>query len=337
MKKLVIGGRWDDTGGKESGVVKKLAEALGAEGVMNGGFYQGLPRELEEDLVVWMPEILGEGVAKHYPIKKQGSVLICSKVMREGYRIPDAVTRIFRMHGNAVIAVYPGSPHKFQLLDALANEWYLGESIQGLAEQILRLYDWTKQAVRINTSPDHALVPGSREGLNEFIELNNRLAGFVHKQCGERFFGNLSTRCQKFFPTTVAGEGIWVSPRNSNKERLTVADMVWMTPEMKYLGNFKPSVDAPTQIKIYQACPQVKYMIHGHAFIEGAATTKEYYLCGDVREAEEVSRLIGPRPRGFLNLKNHGFLIWADTLEGLTETIDSIKTFSYERTGQTME
>lgn len=333
MKKLVIGGRWDVTGGKESGVVKKLAEALGAEEVVNGGFYRGLPRELEEDLVVWMPEILGEGVAKHYPIKKQGSVLICSKVMREGYRITEAVSRIFRMHGNAVIAVYPGSPHKFQLLDALANEWYFGESIQGLAEQILKLYNWTKQAVRINTRTDSSLVPGSREGLSEFIELNNQLAGFVHKQCGERFFGNLSTRCQKFFPTTVAGEGIWVSPRNSNKEGLTPADMVWMTPEMKYLGNFKPSVDAPTQIKIYQGCPQVKYMIHGHAFIEGAPTTKEYYLCGDVREADEVSGLIGTRPRGFLNLKNHGFLIWADTLEGLARTIDLIKTFSYERTG----
>ena len=52
-----------------------------------------------------MPNIDNEE-EKQYPIKKKGSVLICSKVMREGYKPIDAISRIFKMQGNAVIAIY---------------------------------------------------------------------------------------------------------------------------------------------------------------------------------------------------------------------------------------
>jgi hypothetical protein len=65
------------------------------------------------------------------------------------------------------------------------------------------------------------------------------------------------------------------------------------------------------------------------AFIENAEETENYRLCGDVREFEEVSKMI-KSDNGYLNLKNHGFLIYSNNLEQLENMIDKM-IFSYRR------
>lgn len=334
MKTIIVGGTFGIP--KPSKIVQTIASTLATIYpdiiTINGGEIDKLPKELSSDLSIWMPNISNEE-EKHYPVKKKGSVLICSKVMREGYKKTDAISRIFKMHGNAVIAIYSNKkPFTFKLIDALGNNWYTGSSIELLVKSILSFYLWTKQAKRINSIPDGSLDKERHENLAELLELNNRLAKFVQKQCGDRFFGNVSTRCQKLFPTTSCKFGIYVSPRNSNKETLTPEDMVYMTSDMHYNGEVKPSVDAPCQITIYRIHPELHYMIHGHAFIKGAPTTDEYYLCGDVREAYAVSKLI--KESGAINLKNHGFLLYARTLEELCNVVNTLidkGEFLYER------
>ena len=220
----------------------------------------------------------------------------------------------------------------FRLIDALGNEWYNGSSLEELSQCIVSLYNWTKQAVRINTIQDDSLKKEEHPFLKELIEINNSLAKFVKKQCGDRFFGNISTRCQQLFPSTSSNFGIYVSPRNSNKEELTFEDMVYVNSDMHYKGDKKPSVDSPCQIEIYKRHPELHYLIHGHAFIKEAPTTENYYLCGDVREAVEVSSLI--KGNGAINLKNHGFLIYAETIEDLESVVSSLinkSGFYYER------
>lgn len=335
MKITVVGGNFGIP--KSSKVLQTIADTLTAiypdTTTINGGEMYELPRELQSDLSIWMPNIDNEE-RKHYPIKKKGSVLICSKVMREGYRDQDAVSRIFKMRGNAVIAIYTDSkPFIFKLIDALGNEWYKGSNIVELTETILKFYRWTMQAERINSINDNSLKEEPRHNLDKLLNVNSKLAKFVQKQCGERFFGNISTRCSKLFPTTSSEFGIYVSPRNSDKESLTPEDMVYMTSDMHYKGNHKPSVDAPCQITIYKKHPELHYMIHGHAFIKGAPMTNEYYLCGDVREAYEVAEII-TNPKGVINLKNHGFLIYANTIESLEEIVNNLISegeFYYER------
>ena len=133
-------------------------------------------------------------------------------------------------------------------------------------------------------------------------------------------------------PSSSLNFGIYVSPRNSNKDELTIDDMVYVNSDMHYKGNKKPSVDLPCQIEIYKRHPELRYMIHGHAFIKGVPTTKNYHLCGDVKEADEVSSLINDN--GVINLKNHGFLIYAKTIEDLKTVVSSLisnNEFYYER------
>lgn len=159
MKTLIVGGNFGQA--KTSKIIdeisKYISESSSEFEMLNGGEIGNLPKYLDSDLSLWMPNIENEE-QKHYPIKKQGSVLICSKVMRNGYKDMDAVSRIFKMHGNAVIVIYKDKkPFVLRLIDALGNEWYNGSSLEELSRYIMLFYNWTKQAVRINTIQDDSL------------------------------------------------------------------------------------------------------------------------------------------------------------------------------------
>ena len=71
-------------------------------------------------------------------------------------------------------------------------------------------------------------------------------------------------------------------------------------------------------------------MIHGHAFIKGTPTTEHYYVCGDLREFDDVQKIIGSTNYGVINLKNHGFLIYSNDLLVLKNIIEGCD-FYYER------
>jgi hypothetical protein len=232
MKILIAGGGYD---GKQSGVINKIGEQFKHTGicsVVNGG---KLPDVSGFDLVLWMPDV-SNNEEKQYPIKDTGTVLICSKVMREGYTLFDAVTRIFKMHGNAVIAIHknPGSMFKFELVDALGHIWYTGYNIENLCRTINDLYNWTKGAIRKSIPKANDAVSGEIGSINleTFMKLNSDIALKSAAQCGNRFFGNFSTRCTKLFPShryrpsSMHGEVIIMSPRNTDKRTLKPDDMV---------------------------------------------------------------------------------------------------------------
>jgi hypothetical protein len=322
MKVIIAGGGYD---GKRSGVIDKIGEQFaGADvcTVVNGG---ELPDISGFDLVLWMPDVSNDE-EKQYPVKDRGTVLICSKVMREGYTLMDAVTRIFKMHGNAVIAIHkePGKKFKFELVDALGHIWYIGYGIEELCHTISDLYHWTKGAIRKSVPKADSTVNGAISGINlePFMELNRELALKSAAQCGNRFFGNFSTRCTKLFPSHRYGELIIMSPRNVDKRTLKPDDMVPIV-DGAYIGDRKPSVDAPVQLVIYNRMPKINFMIHGHAHAVGMPTTKDYYPCGDMREIPETVELLRDGHKA-VNLRNHGFLLATETLEEMQELKNSL-------------
>lgn len=334
MKVLLIGGNFGSKLEKrESGVLKKIYTEFNSPAsevdIINGGNITDLPDSIGGyDLILWMLNI-DNTESKHYPSKDPGAVLICSKVMREGYTRIDSLSRIFKMHGNAVIEIYKDDPHniRFCFIDALGNEWYNGSDICRLVKQVLSFYIFTKSAIRIQTTQIESPAEHNLRGL---IEANKRLQGLVMSRCGNRFFGNLSTRCTKLFPSMRDQEIMYVSPRNVSKESIRPEDMVMYMSGDKYYGNNKPSVDSPTQIRLYEKLPNINFMIHGHAILERAQTTKNYRLCGDIREVSEVLEIVQSSNLWFvINLKNHGFLIGATDLEDLETIINNIKNGKY--------
>jgi ribulose-5-phosphate 4-epimerase/fuculose-1-phosphate aldolase len=318
---------------KQSSVVWKIVDAIKNDrdySFVNLRVNNGtLPKTIKgNDLVIWMPDIDNEE-QKDYPVKDKGSVLICSKVMREGYTLIDAVSRIFKMHGNAVIAIYKNEDRKFrfQLVDALGNIWIDTTRIEDLCRSILDLHGWTKSSIRVSLEKEEyhtikPLSPAEQKELQNFIDINKKLAYSVAEQCGNRYFGNYSTRCTKLFPSLRGTSDILVSPRNVNKKTIEITDMVPIY-KGKYVGERKPSVDTPIQLEIYNEIQDVNCMIHGHAYIKDAITTSHYYPCGDIREVPETIKLI-KQGKKTINLKNHGFLIVAKSIEEMGDIVSKL-------------
>jgi hypothetical protein len=335
MKILLVGGnfsgRTNFTQGRPSGVIRKLGEVfkeweLVIEVVNGGTLYELENIDIEPyDLVMWMANVDNKE-PKKYPQKAKGSVLVISKLITGDRTEMDAVARIFGMKANAVVGIRysPEGPgdngkhrFKFKLMDALGNLWAETEDVKELADGILAFNHWTTGSKRVGTSRFY------NDDLAEVVELNKVVADKFEK-VKSRYFGNVSTRCMKMSPTKRAKNNtVFVSRRNVSKQRLMVDDMVLAfydeSQNIKYVGDHKPSVDTPIQLAVYEQVPQVNYMIHGHAYVQYARFTTHYFTCGDMGEVDEVvSLMLDERKRhGVINLRNHGFLIYADTLENL--------------------
>lgn len=333
-KVVIVGGSI----GKPSGVIHKVGGIFNEIYPGNVMCYNGLEQKLPEiggyTLAMWWPDIDNK-TPKTYPRKDKGAVLICSKVMRPEVTKIEALTRIFRMSGNAVVLIRKeNSPFNFELVDALNNTWVNTQDLKTLSEAIDRLYRWSRNSVRksLVQSPDDYVLWMSNDNYDipAFMQMNSSLAEKITNQCGSRFFGNFSTRCTKLFPSLVRTDDhtFMFSPRNSDKRSLTLGDMVLTTTE-SYYGSRKPSVDTPVQIDIYKARPEIKFMIHGHATITNAPTTREYFPCGDMREVPGVLELLQAGHKA-INLKNHGFLIVASNL---TELANIIKESTFKING----
>lgn len=341
MKSVIIGGNFGkDT--KESSVINKLAESI-VSSKLNGGTINDIVYVSENleayDLIVWAPNINND-IEKIYPKKGNGSVLICSKVLRENRDFGDAVARIFKMNANAVIAIDSTSkPFMFNLIDALGNVWCKTSNIDELALSIDKLYKWTKASTRVRSNN---IVFDDTElcnlELTELCDVVRTVADKVENERGGRYFGNVSTRCSKMFPSyRISDDIILMSGRNTAKDRLTTDDFVFtklLNGDVLYHGDKKPSVDTPIQLNMYKEFKNINFIIHGHAYIESAETTEHYFPCGDLRELSVVKdKLDSNTTRIVLNLKNHGFVIGASTLDELKEIIN-ISNFKYRNIGQ---
>lgn len=346
MNISIIGGNFGNMP-KSSSVVNKIADcfiwrdlrnmSIDDVNVVNGGNMEddlnhALNIASSGDLTIWMANI-DNSEDKQYPDKKTGAILICSKVMRDGYTRIDAISRIFKMHGNAVIAIYKeANVFRFELIDALGNIWYNGSDIYGLCCGIEDFTNFTQSAKRVKTRKrDYDFVMDDyAEQLSNLIESNKRLQSHVMTSCGNRFFGNISTRCSKLFPSMRAGEVcMFVSPRNVDKSSITPDMMVPYFEDDSYMGDRKPSVDSPAQVRLYKALPNINFMIHGHATFTGnnVLNTEEYKLCGDINEVDEILNVIKDHTceAFIINLKNHGFLIGGNNILYLNGLIDYIK------------
>lgn len=344
MRILIVGGNIDHE--KSSSIIAKLSHELIKENnkncsisVFNGTIPKSSDLIKNSDLILWFPDISND-IEKEYPKKDKGSVLICSKVIRDDRTEVDAISRIFDMHGNAVIAIYPKDKiMKFKLIDALGNQWCQTYSIQLLANAITNFYKWSNDQIRIEygyKQIDNTMIDPYKSYLPErFIKINTRIADEVENSLGSRYFGNFSTRCMSLFPSLRNGNIYLFSKRNTDKKRIGVDDFVFVEPPYYYSNSVrnKYSVDAPVQIQVYKKFPDINFMIHGHAIIYNKLTfiksseTKEYYPCGDLRESIEINNLFNNKinyGERFINLKNHGFLLASKTLEELENIVDSL-------------
>lgn len=338
-KRLVVGGNFGDP--KTSSIIYHLSNHLNSH-MMNGGWIDDIERHANNlqdyDLVIWAPNISNE-VEKIYPKKAPGAVLICSKVLREDRDFGDAIARIFKMNGNAVLTIESAEkPFIFNLIDALGNVWCRTTDLKELASKIEGLYNWTKASIRTGSKniefSAEELFPME---LTELCQVVKDVADKVENERGGRYFGNVSTRCGKMFPSFRSEHDIvLMSGRNVSKSRLSPEDFVYtklVDGKVLYHGEKKPSVDTPIQLNMYEHYKNINFLIHGHAYIEGVDFTDQYFPCGDLREFNEVKNNYNENVKFIqLNLKHHGFIIGANNLEQLKHIVEH-SVFKHRQVG----
>lgn len=345
-KIMVVGGRWDPGGGRPSKIVGRLAENLGAFATLNGGNSAELRAILPVidsegyDALIWMPDVPNDEEKILPDIKRMMPhlQLVCSKrsdLLGTQYTEQDLVGRMLRDRCNLGIMVWDEAGlYTFQLLDPLGNQFVDTGDVQELALALRRRIEQLVETSRIGSSFSPLLGQRAFSDL-EFVdvvrEFGSELSRFVTAVNPNRFLGNAATRCSYGFPASrvIATGDIFVTRRNVDKETLSEADFVnvAMDPtssKILYGGDpaVKPSVDAPIDVHLLEHFSNVRYMIHGHAYVDNAPKTMRVIPCGSMREVREIVERFPPAATNFsVNLRGHGFIAFAAELDYLRETM----------------
>ena len=159
---------------------------------------------------------------------------------------------------------------------------------------------------------------------NRFIDIiknfGDQFATFVNAVNPNRLLGNASTRCSSGFPAVKEDERIFVSKRNVDKQTLCSEDFVEVSlpdKHIEYFGENKPSVDTPIQVLLFSCFPNIKYMIHGHVYVEGAPMTRHKIPCGYLEETVDILEHFHDHlnvEQFSINLRGHGCLICCSDL-----------------------
>ena len=341
----LVGGRYDDAGGKPSGYVKKLFEALmllNPKGsIFNGGYFQtGLPKpwlDFDDDqTVIWMPDVPNDKQKIVQEIKKKNPymILVTSKNNLEGkYSIQELIARALINKSNLFIE-FTRAPngYKARLMDPLGNQFCdttdINELAVNLMKRLIELNTFSRASSKWTTGysrpePDEKFLGLVRKYADTFHEL-------IHGTNTSRFLGNISFRCEGGFPSFKNGNCIMVSKRNIDKRDIGKEGFVPVSRgagphEIFYGGESKPSVDSPIQVQLYQYYPNIRFMMHSHTYIRDAQFTDRIIPCGCMEEFFEIVQLFPDRDirRLYINLRGHGSLAMVDSVEGL-ENIDYI-------------
>jgi len=355
MYTMIIGGRWDNDGGRPSKLVESFAEGVRkvdprAE-LLNGG---NLEKELPvwevdgqfDDIhtLFWLPDIPNDAPKLLPMLKKRYPrlMLIGSKRVDErDIGLPEVINRMLETKMNlGVIVNKVDGRFRAKLIDPLGNLFYEGDDFRRLGVAAMERVTFLASVTRVRSEnggvlEEEAKVPEDFLALiREYADEFDRLIPRPKKV--SRFLGNAAFRCSHGFPAFRAQGGIiYVSKRNVDKSGIGQEGFVPVKPFRPYDSSVqffdrtygsKPSVDTPVNLLFFYHFPRINYLIHGHVYVrDGAAMTSRPIPCGAVEEFDEVldchrkhALFFGtPGERFLVNLKGHGFVAGAATVEQL--------------------
>jgi hypothetical protein len=329
----IIGGNFDAHGGRQSGIIHLIGQQVPHEVLLNGGTFESLKDFVEKsielfDAVIWMPNISNDEIklVDRLKILNPHMVLVQSKRRVENYYTDfELVKRTFKSHAQLLIAI-DRSPEPatltFSLIDPLGNLWLDKGGVSELTETLRTRLEFLMSRRRVTSVQWDAGSGLSDEFMDVVKEMSDKFDQHITAVNPDRFLGNVSTRCCLGFPSTrLTGGKILVSRRNINKAEMTKSDFVevWegLDGTICYVGQHKPSVDAPIQLSLFRFLPEINFIFHGHCYVKGAPFTKSVNPCGSLDEVKEVLEVIDDEDvhRTCVNLRGHGCLIMSNRLD----------------------
>ncbi|KAL0238767.1 hypothetical protein PCE1_004459 [Barthelona sp. PCE] len=268
-------------------------------------------------------------------------MLVCSKfngtTTEPKYSDAELIGRALAVKANVAIEFKKNEEQKVfsRLFDCLGNCFAATYDIEELFNAIKNRLTLLSSVIRWrSTSIDEEPANPPQLQMDAFLNVVHEYAE-VYSVCmaeaaknGDRFFGNCSFRapdhfrCLKLFPSMRSDSGIYVSPRNVDKKKVSSMVLCKLNEEgngVEFIGERKPSVDTPVQLLLYSYYKNINYMVHGHTYVETAIITDTVYPCGAVQEAECIIRA-APDPfatRLAINIKGHGHILMGQCIEDL--------------------
>ena len=350
-KALIVGGTFDNEGGRPSKLITSMYnEIAGVSGykvvLFNGGLVTSLhniilPSVVDYDVVLWFANVSNdEDKLRDVKAINPKCILITSKRNDDSkYTFAELISRALAIKANLTIE-FSKHEDKFNMMlfDPLGNVFYDGFEVPSLCDALLRRTNQLTHFTRVPSIREIALPTPEVPEETEFFEFAHNCADIFHNlirpaKGTERFLGNMSFRCQNGFPSFRGENGIiYVSRRNVDKSDIGAASFVPTYLDgsaVKYFGEFKPSVDTPVQLMLYQHMPWANYMIHAHCYVDtsGIPGTRTMYThnpvpCGAAEEVTEICGLdVGawcvdiPQRLLAINLKGHGCILIAKDVE----------------------
>jgi len=330
MNMVIVGGTFNNKGGKSSHIISKIHEKFNCT-TLNGGFlahlYEFRPKNI--DVLIWMPNVDNseDKILPRLKVMNPKMILISSKrVIEKNYSNWELVNRAINTKSNLSIIITKFSyGYEFSLIDPLGNifceRYNLHHMLGILKERINKLLKVRRMG---SLRAEFDIFPNSDSISNKFVDIvrdyGKRFSEVIQANNPKRFLGNASTRCEWGFPSVRNSVGAFVSKRNVDKEGITKDNFVktWLCADrIVYVDNKKPSVDTPVQLTLYSLFPNINYMIHGHCYIENVPVTKNKLPCGDLNEVGEIVNVVKDFNTNFaaINLYGHGCIIMAQNLE----------------------
>jgi hypothetical protein len=345
MNYLLVGGRFGfDDGRTSSSYMGKLFRSLRKNidtdddvTMTNGGSWQDLLDIFETvtqyDVIFWFPDIPNDNQKLILSLKKkhQKCILITSKNnLGDEYPALYLIGKMLRVKSNLLLEFTKNDNGLFEgtVLDPLGNVFVSKTTdIDILAKTLFDRVDELTGFTRIPSARlgDAIEVPDKKEFFKLAKQYADRFHELVHAIDQDRFLGNISFRCEAGFPSFRHKDLIFVSKRNIDKRHIGTEGFVAVNPlsldTVEYYGDHKPSIDTPTQLRLYDYYENINYMLHSHVYIKDAPFTEWVIPCGAVEETGEIIFVFKDWGLDFfrVNLKGHGSLILSSDVERLKD------------------
>lgn len=328
----------------------ELAQGLG-EALENRGY----TRVQEDEAPSLVLNLTSPENPKPYRRKSHGTFVLSILLVRE---IPkEAVQAMYpylvRTLSNTLLAYIPGKEAHFFTLDLGHYAEPVGENFY---ERLVgRLYPMASAKLVIKNRFEPDLEPELWEGDELTRELSragkildswNLLPApfpidkilppedFRHVQklygIGGLSYGNLSVRKDE--------RRFWMSASGVDKANLKeIGRDILLVKDYDPVENVivlsvpphveprRVSVDAIEHWMIYREHPEVKAIIHVHAWMDGVPATQAHYPCGSYALARSVAELVRKAPdpaQAVIGLKNHGLTITGRSLSEILKRIE---------------
>lgn len=331
FNKLIVGGTFDELGGKRSSLIDKLfKDKINSNDLfINGGSIENIEYILSlvphYKVIIWFPNI-----SNNYPkmrnIKELNphSVYVMSKRNdKNKYSIRDLIVRGLENNANLIVE-FSKFDNMFYMrdLDVLGYSWSnKTNDIQKFSEVLFNRIEFLSNNIRVKTTSDNTTNNNLNLISDEYIKINKKYAIIFDDLLKEvtqttRFLGNCSNRIN---------DKIFVSIRDVDKKSLNkdaFTEVYEKDNNIFYKGDKKPSKDTAIQLKLYKLYPQINYIIHCHCYIEDGYYTSIQCPCGDLREVEEINKTINNFNLNNdnvikINLIGHGSILLANDIKDL--------------------